>query len=89
MWIWSTERVDVDSGDIDGAVKAFLYRHRALFRPINENRGLDSDLYLELVTYYQEGEAPPGLYLSAEALKLLSESTADFDNDAVPDVRLE
>jgi hypothetical protein len=87
LWIWGTERVGVNERDVDGGIKDFLSQYRPFFVAINELRGADSDLYLELVTYYQGGEVPPGLYLSAETIKLLAELGGDLDNDAVPDIR--
>jgi hypothetical protein len=87
LWVWATEHVDVAENDVDAGVNAVLTRYRGFFTSINEYRGLDSDLYLELVTFYREGDEPAGLYLSAETIKLLGELGADFDNDAVHDIR--
>jgi hypothetical protein len=41
--------------------------------------------YLEVVTQYEKGEEPRGLYLSAETVLLLSEMGGAFDNDVYSD----
>jgi hypothetical protein len=48
---------------------------------IKRHDGPETDIYLEVVTQYQEGDAPEGLYLSAETILLLSEMGAAPDND--------
>jgi len=49
------------------------------FPMIKRHDGPETDIYLEVATQYQEGDAPEGLYLSAETILLLSEMGAALD----------
>jgi hypothetical protein len=86
-WNWQTAKVEIDDfANIDREVRALLERYRPFFANIRNWPGPNSDIYLELVSYYEENERPSGLYLSADSLRLLAELGAAIDNDAVPDV---
>jgi hypothetical protein len=82
-WNWQTERIAIDVDNPDEGLKTFLEAHRAIFPIIKKYRGPDADIYLEVVTKYEEGEEPRGLFLSAETIDLLSELGGSFDNDVV------
>jgi len=81
-WTWQTERTNIDTYNSDRDLRALLEAHRSIF-PVLKKRGSDSDVYLEVVTQYEEGEAPQGLYLSSETIQLLCEVGAALDNDVV------
>jgi len=87
-WNWETERTSVEPDNADGGLKALLLAHRAIFPTIKKNQ-VETDIYLEVVTQYQEGEEPQGLYLSAETVQLLSEMGGALDNDVVTQMREE
>ena len=56
-----------------------------IFPIIKRWLGPETDVYLEVVTQYEKGEEPRGLYLSAETVLLLSEMGGAFDNDVYSD----
>ncbi len=51
---------------------------------LRKYEGPETDIYLEVVMQYEEGEEPWGLYLSDETVMLLSEMGGALDFDAVP-----
>ena len=82
-WNWQTEKTSVDVEKPDDGLRALLEAHRPIFVIIKKHRGPETDIYLEVVTQYEEGEEPQGLYLSAETVQLLSEMGGALDNDVV------
>jgi len=82
-WDWSTARAVIDVDNADDGFKALLKTHRDIFPKIRRHSGPETDVYLEIVTEYVEGEEPRGLYLSAETILLLSELGAAVDNDVL------
>jgi len=81
-WNWETTRIPIESENPDDGLRALLQAHREIFPIIKKNR-TETDIYLEVVTQYDEGEKPQGLYLSAETVQLLSEMGGALDNDVV------
>lgn len=81
-WNWRTERTPIDANNPDAGLGALLQFHRSIF-PIIKKHKEEADIYLEVVTQYDEGEEPQGLYLSAETVQLLSEMGGALDNDVV------
>jgi hypothetical protein len=81
-WNWQTARTLIETANPDDGLRALLEAHRPIFPIIKKNQ-TETDIYLELVTQYDEGEEPQGLYLSAETVQLLSEMGAALDNDVV------
>jgi len=61
--------------------RALLLAHKPILPIIKRHQGPETDIYLEVVTQYEKGEQPRGLYLSAETILLLSEMGGAFDND--------
>ena len=82
-WNWQTERISIDVENPDGGLRAFLEAHRSIFPAIKKCQGPEADIYLEIVTQYDRGDDPRGLYLSSETIKLLSEMGAALDNDVI------
>jgi len=82
-WNWQTESVPIDIDNTDDGLKELLLAHRQIFPIIRKHEGPETDIYLEVVTQYEEGEEPWGLYLSAETVLLLSELGGASDVDAV------
>jgi hypothetical protein len=80
-WTWQTERVPIDLENPDDGFKALLLAHRPIFPIFKKHQGPETDIYLEVITQYEKGEEPRGLYLSAETVALLSEMGGAFDND--------
>jgi hypothetical protein len=60
---------------------SLLLAHKPILPIIKRHQGPETDIYLEVVTQYEKGEEPRGLYLSAETIQLLSEMGGAFDND--------
>jgi hypothetical protein len=85
-WNWETAPTPIDIDNPDDELRALLLAHRAIFPIIKKHQGPATDVYLEVVTQYEEGEEPRGLYLSAETVLLLSEMGGALDVDAVPSV---
>ena len=83
-WNWQTELVSIDINDTDAGLKELLLAHRSFFPLIKKCEGPETDIYLEVVTQYKEGEEPWGLHLSAETIQLLGEMGGALDVDAVP-----
>lgn len=81
-WNWQTERTPLEVDNLDDGLKALLQAHRSIFPAIKKHHAR-TDIYLEVVTQYEEGEEPQGLYLSAETVQLLSEMGGALDNDVV------
>jgi hypothetical protein len=81
LWNWRTEQVPIDVASPDDGLNKLLRSHRAYFPTIRKHSGQDADIYLEVVTNYEKGEEPQGLYLSAETVALLSEMGGALDND--------
>lgn len=71
----------IDIGDPDKGLNELLRAHRSIFPTLKRHAGPEADVYLEVVTRYQEGEEPRGLYLSAETIELIGEMGGAFDND--------
>jgi hypothetical protein len=84
LWNWETARVPVDIDNVDDGLKGLLLAHRHLFPIVKKHVGPETDVYLEVITQYKEGEEPRGLFLSAETVQLLSEMGGSLDLDAVP-----
>ena len=82
-WNWHTPRIPLDAENLDDGLRALLQAHKRIFPIIKNYEGPDADVYLEIVTQYEEGEEPQGLYLSAETIRLLSEMGGALDNDVV------
>jgi hypothetical protein len=82
-WNWQTARTPIDADNPDDGLRALLQTHRPMFPIIKKHQGPETDIYLEVVTQYEEGEEPRGLYLSAETVQLLSEMGGSLDNDVV------
>jgi hypothetical protein len=80
-WQWQTQRVPVDVDSLDDGLRAHLLAHKPIFQIIKRHQGPETDIYLEVVTHYERGEEPRGLYLSAETVLLLSEMGSALDND--------
>lgn len=81
-WNWQTTRTPIAADNPDDGLRALLQAHRPIFPIIKKNQ-VETDIYLEVVTQYDEGEEPQGLYLSAETVQLLSEMGGALDNDVV------
>ena len=82
-WAWQTSRVPIDIDDPDKGLRALLRSHTSVFPTLRKHAGPDADVYLEVVTRYEGGEEPRGLYLSAETIQLIGEMGGAFDNDVV------
>ena len=82
-WNWETARTPIDIDNPDDGFRALLLAHRPIFPIIKKHHGPQTDVYLEVVTQYEEGEEPQGLYLSTETVQLLSEMGGALDNDVV------
>jgi hypothetical protein len=80
-WNWKTQRVPIDVDNPDNGLRELLLAHKSIFPIIKRHQGPETDVYLEVVTQYERGEEPRGLYLSAETVLLLSEMGGAFDND--------
>ncbi len=65
-----------------GQKESHMLVYRSIFPIIKKNQ-VETDIYLEVVTQYEEGEEPQGLYLSAETVQLLSEMGGALDNDVM------
>ena len=81
-WNWQTARTSIAADKPDDGLRALLQAHRPIFPIIKKNQA-ETDIYLEVITQYDEGEEPQGLYLSAETVQLLSEMGGALDNDVV------
>lgn len=81
-WNWQTVRTPIEVDNPDDGLRALLQAHRPIFPIIKKNQA-ETDIYLEVITQYDEGEEPQGLYLSAETVQLLSEMGGALDNDVV------
>lgn len=81
-WNWQTTRIPIETDNLDGGLRALLLEHRSIF-PIIKKHQNEVDSYLEVVTYYDEGEESSGLYLSAETIQLLGEMGGSLDHDVV------
>jgi len=82
-WNWETGVTPINAENPDSGLRALLEAHKSIFPMIRKHCGPEADIYLEVVTHYDEGEAPQGLYLSAETIQLLGEMGAALDNDVV------
>jgi hypothetical protein len=80
-WNWQTDPVPIDVENPDDGFRALLLAHKPILPIIKRHQGPETDIYLEVVTQYEKGEEPRGLYLSAETILLLSEMGGAFDND--------
>jgi hypothetical protein len=80
-WNWQTQRVSLDIDNPDDGLRTLLLDHKLIFPIIKRHQGPKTDIYLEIVTRYEEGEEPRGLYISAETVSLLSEMGGALDND--------
>ncbi len=83
-WNWETSRVPIDIEKVDDGLKELLLSYSQIFPTIKRHEGPETDIYLEVVMRYEEGEEPWGLYLSAETVLLLSQMGGSLDVDAVP-----
>ena len=75
-WNWQTEPVPIDMENPDDGFRALLLARKPILPIIKRHPGPETDIYLEVVTTYEKGEEPRGLYLSAETILLLSEIAA-------------
>jgi hypothetical protein len=82
-WNWETARTAIDSDTPDEGLRILLSKHRSVFPVIRKQSGPECDIYLEVVTEYQKGDEPRGLYLSSETIALLNELGAALDNDVI------
>ena len=80
-WNWQTVRVPIDIDKTDEGLKELLLAHRSIFPIIRKYK--ETDIYLEVVMQYEEGEEPWGLYMSVETITLLGEMGGALDVDAV------
>lgn len=81
-WNWQTTRTPIEADKPDEGLRALLHAHRPIFPIIKKNQA-ETDIYLEVITQYDEGEEPQGLYLSSETVQLLSEMGGALDSDVV------
>jgi hypothetical protein len=81
-WNWQTARTPIEADNPDDGLRALLQAHKPIFPIIKKNQA-ETDIYLEVIMQYDEGEEPQGLYLSAETVQLLSEMGGALDNDVV------
>jgi DNA phosphorothioation-dependent restriction protein DptG len=58
-WNWQTERTAIDTDNPDDGLRALLQAHRSIFPIIKKNQ-TETDIYLEVVTQYDEGEETSG-----------------------------
>jgi hypothetical protein len=82
-WNWETQHSNIDVDQPDEGLQELLFRYKPIAPILNKFCGPEVDVYLEVVTEYQQGEPPRGLYLSRETISLLSEFGAALDNDVV------
>lgn len=82
-WNWETQHSKIDVDQPDEGLQELLFRYKPIAPILNKFCGPEVDVYLEVVTEYQQGEQPRGLYLSRETISLLSEFGAALDNDVV------
>lgn len=85
-WHWKTPKIGIEGNNVNRGIRNLLDQYRALFPAIKAHKDAGDDVYVELVTYYREGEQPAGLFLTAETIARIGEIGADFDNDTVPDI---
>jgi len=83
-WNWQTAKISIDTDNPDEGLRTLLHAHRPIFPIIKKYQRLEADVYLEVVTQYEKGEEPRGLYLSSETIELLAEMGGALDNDVVP-----
>jgi len=81
-WNWQTVPVPIDMDNVDEGLRSLLLAHRWGFLAFRKIKTV-ADIYLELVTRFEPGEDPGGLFLSAETIQLLNEMGAAFDHDVV------
>jgi hypothetical protein len=84
-WNWQTPQVPIDIDKPDDGLRALLLTHKPILPLIRRCEGPETDIYLEVVTHYERGDEPRGLYLSAETILLLSEMGGAFDHDVYSD----
>jgi len=84
-WDWQTAEVSIDIDKPDDGLKELLLTHKSILPLIRRYEGPETDIYLEVVTHYERGDEPTGLYLSAETILLLSEMGAALDHDVYSD----
>jgi hypothetical protein len=82
-WNWCTTSVPLNCERPNDGLKELLENYKSFFPVIRKHIGPDCDAYLELVTEYERGEEPRGLYLSCETIRLLNELGCAFGNDIV------
>ena len=80
-WNWQTPRVVIDIDNVDVEINALLSNYRSMFRVAQRYKGPETEIYLEMVTHYDNSESPRGLYLSPATIALLSELGGALDND--------
>lgn len=85
-WNWELGKTSIDLDNVDDGLRALLLRYRAIFPIIRNHADSEMDIYLEVVSYYQENEEPQGLYLSTETIQLMYELGAALDSDVVINV---
>jgi hypothetical protein len=79
-WNWQTVRTPIDTDNPD---EEYAPCCNITGRSSPQSKGIEVDIYLELVRHYEEGEEPQGLYLSAETVSLQSQIVAALDTDVV------
>jgi hypothetical protein len=82
-WNWETPRTLIDIDNPDDGLSALLLAYRPIFTIVRKHHGPQTDVYLEVVSKYEEGEEPKGMYLSTQTIQLLSELGGALDNDVV------
>jgi hypothetical protein len=82
-WNWQTVRTPVNADNPDEGLKSLLQSHKVIFPIIKRHAASEMDVYLQVVSVYEEGEEPQGLYVSPETVRLLSEMGGALDNDVV------
>jgi|SRR5579871_2797844 len=81
-WTWQTEAISLNLDDVDEGLYNLLSAYRSFFGVIRTGQP-ETDIYLQMVSEYAEGEEPCGLAVSAKTIQLLSELGGALDNDCV------
>jgi hypothetical protein len=81
LWSWKTPQVNIDWGRADEELNKLLSSYRSMFPKIKKHRGPNADIYLQLVTEYDEGEDPKSFSISMGTIGLMSELGCDLDDD--------
>lgn len=82
-WSWRSERVSVSTEDPGKDIRDYLSEHCETGLAIARQNHENSYACLTLITQYDEGEMPRGIFLSSDTIALLSEYRLAFDLDVV------